>query len=154
MYDVYVNNGRLFEKCLHLQRCWFVTHVYSWRKRCKRSKFKSGWISTDFKEDTFFIYVPFDQIWLKCCRYGVKPYSFNQSINLPKFVCPNGTWVSLTEGVLILLWRYAYLLHFYDMIWYGIRMLWYAISMPCYEISKMIWYGMLSYSIVCSISSV
>ena len=35
-------------------------------------------------------------------------------------------------------WRYAYFLHFYDMIWYRIRMLWYAISMLCYEIFKMI----------------
>ena len=50
-------------------------------------------------------------------------------------------------------WRYAYLLHFYD-IWYGIRMLWYAISMLCYEIFKndmiwyaIVWYGMLRYEI-------
>ena len=50
-------------------------------------------------------------------------------------------------------WRFAYLLHFYDMIWYSIRMLWYAISMLCYEIFKhdmlsygMVWYGMLCYA--------
>ena len=47
-------------------------------------------------------------------------------------------------------WRYAYLLHFYDMIWYGIRMLWYAISMLCYEIFKndMIWYAIVWYGMV------
>ena len=33
-------------------------------------------------------------------------------------------------------WRYAYLLHFCDMIWYGFCTLWYAISMLCYEILK------------------
>ena len=51
----------------------------------------------------------------------------------------------------ILQWRFAYLLHFYDMIWYGIRMLWNAISMLCYEILKndMIWYAILWYGIVC-----
>ena len=48
-------------------------------------------------------------------------------------------------------WRYAYLLNFYDMIWYGIRILWYAISMLCFEILKndMIWYAILWYGIVC-----
>ena len=48
-------------------------------------------------------------------------------------------------------WRYAYLLHFYDMIWYGIRMLWYAISMLCYEIFKndMIWYAIVWYGMLC-----
>ena len=39
--------------------------------------------------------------------------------------------------IFVIQWRYAYLLHFYDMIWYGICMLWYAISMLCYEILKM-----------------
>ena len=48
-------------------------------------------------------------------------------------------------------WRYAYLLHFYDMIWYGICMLWYAIFMLCYEILKndMIWYAIVWYGMVC-----
>ena len=48
-------------------------------------------------------------------------------------------------------WRYAYLLHFYDMIWYGICMLWYAICMLCYEILKndMTWYGIVWYGMVC-----
>ena len=48
----------------------------------------------------------------------------------------------------LLQWRYAYLLHFYDKIWYDIPMLWYAISMLCYEIFKndmeryaIVWYG-------------
>ena len=42
-------------------------------------------------------------------------------------------------------WRYAYLLHFYDMIWNGICMLWYAIFMLCYEIliNDMIWYAIV-----------
>ena len=34
-----------------------------------------------------------------------------------------------TEIVKIHTVALCYLLHFYDMIWYGIRMLWYAISM-------------------------
>ena len=53
-------------------------------------------------------------------------------------------------------WRYAYLLHFYDMIWYGIRMLWYSISMLCYEILKikdikngMKWYAIVWYCMLC-----
>ena len=51
----------------------------------------------------------------------------------------------------VLQWRSAYLLHFYDMIWYAIRMLWYAISMLCYEIFKndMIWYAFVWYGMVC-----
>ena len=48
----------------------------------------------------------------------------------------------------MLQWRYAYLLHFFDMIWYGICMLWYAISMLCYEIFKndMVCYRMVCYA--------
>ena len=47
----------------------------------------------------------------------------------------------------VIQWRYAYLLHFYDMIWCGIHMLWYAISMLCYEIfiNEMIWYAIVWY---------
>ena len=46
--------------------------------------------------------------------------------------------------------HYAYLLHFYNMKWYGIRMLWYAISMLCYEKLKndMIWYAIVWYGLV------
>ena len=44
----------------------------------------------------------------------------------------------------IMQWHYAYLLHFYDMIWYGIHMIWYTIR--CYEI---LWYGMVWYGMVC-----
>ena len=42
---------------------------------------------------------------------------------------------------------YAYVLHFYDMIWYGNPMLWYDISLLCYEIYKndMIWFAILLY---------
>ena len=42
-------------------------------------------------------------------------------------------------------------LHFYDMIWFGIRMLWYAISMLCHEILKndMIWYAIIWYGKLC-----
>ena len=51
----------------------------------------------------------------------------------------------------ILQWRYAYLLHFYDLIWHGICMLWYAISMLCDEILKndMIWYAIVWHGMVC-----
>ena len=54
---------------------------------------------------------------------------------------------------MVVQWRYAYLLHFYDMIWYGIPMLWYmyAISMLCYKIIKndMIWYAIVWYGMLC-----
>ena len=51
-------------------------------------------------------------------------------------------------------WPYAYLLHFYDIIWYGIRMLWNAFSMLCYatRYSKMISYGMVCYALLWDLS--
>ena len=57
-------------------------------------------------------------------------------------------------------WHYAYLLHFYDIIWYGTPMLWCAMYMLCFDIFKhnriwyaIVWYGMLFYEIWINIPS-
>ena len=48
------------------------------------------------------------------------------------------TLYSVGIYMFLLEWRYAFFLHVYDMIWFGIRIICYAISMlhVCYEIFK------------------
>ena len=63
----------------------------------------------------------------------------------------NSIAAKVKQNKISIQWRYAYLLHFYDMIWYGTCMIWYAISMLCYEILKndMICYAIVLYGMVC-----
>ena len=82
----------------------------------------------------------FDVVVFNILNLHTFPWSFDvvvfNIVNVHTFPMVCRCVVVFSVSFLMVQWRYAYLLHFYDMIWYGIPMLWYAISMLCFKILK------------------